>query len=251
MEFKSAAVSATVVLALATLFTFLAIFDSDKLPFLERFIFWCSTIGAGILVAAFIKPWVMSQLLPRRAVALQLMAIGAFVSLPIPFILFWFDTGFKQAWPLSNWGFQYLLSFVIAILVVSGDYLVRAALSQPKIETVTENEAEACVQKFLKRLPIQFHSAKLYAISSEDHYLRIHTDCGDELILMRLADAMHELKSADGTQTHRSWWVAREGIAKVTGKNGKKSLLLKCGTEAPISRARARQVQEVFLSPAS
>ena len=61
---------------------------------------------------------------------------------------------------------------------------------------------------------------------------------------------MHELESADGTQTHRSWWVAREGIATVTGENGKKSLLLKCGTKAPISRARARQVLTGFLSSA-
>ena len=52
-------------------------------------------------------------------------------------------------------------------------------------------------------------AAELYAIESEDHYLRVHTSAGQELILMRLADAVRELAGVEGLQTHRSWWVAR------------------------------------------
>lgn len=46
----------------------------------------------------------------------------------------------------------------------------------------------------------------------EDRYLRIHTDGGSDLILMRLRDAVGELAGADGLQVHRSFWVARAAV---------------------------------------
>ncbi len=42
--------------------------------------------------------------------------------------------------------------------------------------------------------------------------LHFHTDRGSDLILMRLSDALTELKGLEGAQTHRSWWVAAEQL---------------------------------------
>lgn len=89
---------------------------------------------------------------------------------------------------------------------------------------------------FLNRLPIRLRSSTLYAVESEDHYLRVHTSGGEELILMRIADAVRELSGVEGLQTHRSWWVARAGLADATRENGKLTLKLKSGAEAPVSR---------------
>ena len=72
---------------------------------------------------------------------------------------------------------------------------------------------------FLKRLSHKHHQASLLAIKSEDHYLRIYTSIGEELILMRLSDAVESLAGADGMQTHRSWWVARHTIKDVQRAN--------------------------------
>ena len=88
---------------------------------------------------------------------------------------------------------------------------------------------------FVDRLPIRLRTATLYAVESEDHYLRVHTSGGEELILMRIADAIRELAGRDGLQTHRSWWVAREGLADTARANGKLVLKLKSGAEAPVS----------------
>lgn len=248
---KNVAINAAAILSLSVLFTFFAVYDSDKLSFADRFLFWGSTIGVGVAVATFVGPWVRTQLLPKYSAALQLIVISALVSLTIPPILFWFDTGFKEAWPIANWGLQYFLAYVIVILVLTGDYIVRMAFKPSEMPVAAGDQGKTSIQKFLKRLPTTYQDAKLYAISSEDHYLRIHTDRGDELILMRLADAIHELEASDGIQTHRSWWVARDGVAEKKGKNGKQSLLLKCGTEVPISRARAKKTREYFLSSAT
>jgi DNA-binding LytR/AlgR family response regulator len=66
--------------------------------------------------------------------------------------------------------------------------------------------------KFLERLPLKLRGAEVWAVEAEDHYLRLHTSKGQDLILMRLADAVAELEGIEGAQVHRSWWVARDAI---------------------------------------
>lgn len=97
---------------------------------------------------------------------------------------------------------------------------------------------------FLDRLPVRLRSSTIYAVQSEDHYLRVHTSGGEELILMRIADAIRELATLDGLQTHRSWWVARDGLADAARANGKLVLKLKSGAEAPVSRTYLRAVKD-------
>ncbi len=97
---------------------------------------------------------------------------------------------------------------------------------------------------FAERLPIKLRAAEIYAVESEDHYLRVHTSAGQELILMRLADAVRELSGLEGMQTHRSWWVAKQGLADVVKGDGRLTLKLKSGAEAPVSRTYAKAVKE-------
>ena len=91
---------------------------------------------------------------------------------------------------------------------------------------------------------MKLRAAELYAIQSEDHYLRIHTSAGQEMILMRLADAVRELAGVEGLQTHRSWWVAKQGLADVVKGDGRLTLKLKSGAEAPVSRTFAKTVKD-------
>jgi len=67
---------------------------------------------------------------------------------------------------------------------------------------------------------------------------------GETMILMRLADAIRELTTLEGLQVHRSWWVARQGLADVSRGDGRVALKLKSGVEAPVSRANLKLVRE-------
>ena len=89
----------------------------------------------------------------------------------------------------------------------------------------------------MERLPVKFRTAELHAISSEDHYLRVHTSLGEEMILMRLADAVRELSGSEGLQVHRSWWVAKSGVTDEKRVDGRSLLILPSGTEVPVSRS--------------
>ncbi len=96
--------------------------------------------------------------------------------------------------------------------------------------------------RFLERLPFRLQDAELYAVEAEDHYLRARTSKGSELILMRFSDALAEIEGIEGAQSHRSWWVAKAGIADVR-RSGRAVLVLKDGAEAPVSRTHAKALR--------
>jgi DNA-binding LytR/AlgR family response regulator len=91
--------------------------------------------------------------------------------------------------------------------------------------------------RFMDRLPVRLRHARLIAIEAEDHYLRVHTDAGSDLVLMRLSDALAELDGVSGARTHRSWWVARDAVVDVVNSNGRTTLTLKGEIAAPVSRS--------------
>lgn len=97
---------------------------------------------------------------------------------------------------------------------------------------------------FRKRLSAKRREAKLLAVQAEDHYLRIHTDAGEELVTARFADALAELAEARGFQTHRSWWVAADAIEAVRWGRGRGELKLTCGLTVPVSRSNAPALKE-------
>jgi DNA-binding LytR/AlgR family response regulator len=69
----------------------------------------------------------------------------------------------------------------------------------------------------------------------------VFTDVGDDLVLMRMADAAALLADVPGARVHRSWWVARAAVTG-TARDGDRTLLrLENGQTAPVSRSeRAR-----------
>jgi hypothetical protein len=110
--------------------------------------------------------------------------------------------------------------------------------------TATAAPAAVAPVKFLERLPLKLRGADIWAVEAEDHYLRLHTSKGQDLILLRLADAIAELDGIEGAQVHRSWWVAREAITDAQKGDGRATLTLKDGAEVPVSRTYAGQLRE-------
>lgn len=88
--------------------------------------------------------------------------------------------------------------------------------------------------RFLARLPVAKRGA-LLCIKTEDHYLRVYTDAGEDLILLRFGDALSELEGADGLRVHRSHWVARRALEAAKRDGRKTRLDLVNGLEVPVS----------------
>jgi DNA-binding LytR/AlgR family response regulator len=123
--------------------------------------------------------------------------------------------------------------------------VTEAAEPAPVDKALTESGLAESGPVFLKRLPPRLMGGVLHAVEAEDHYLRLHTSKGSDLILFRLADAIGELEGVDGAQTHRSWWVARAAVSDVRRSEGRVDLVLQSGALAPVSRRNVKVLKEM------
>ena len=215
---------------LACFLTFTGVYDAViGLPFWLGWCYWMLTLTVGCLIGygvivifdrlgapSFIR-YGAAILASTAAVTSVISGLQASVGQPLP-------------WSFVPYLFGQVL--VISMLLFSVGFIYDRAKRNPDAEEAGRDH----VKHFLEHLPMKYRDAKLYAISSEDHYLRVHTSNGEELILMRLSDAVHDLKDVDGLQTHRSWWVATQAISEVKRENGRVELILKTGVSAPVSR---------------
>lgn len=83
----------------------------------------------------------------------------------------------------------------------------------------------------------------LVSLSMEDHYVRVRTTQGDDLVLMRLSDAIKETAPVQGLQTHRSHWVALDFLTACTRSGAGAVLTMHHGPDIPVSRSQIDQAK--------
>ncbi|MBX3428075.1 MAG: LytTR family transcriptional regulator DNA-binding domain-containing protein [Hyphomonadaceae bacterium] len=230
------AVGAGVVLA------FVGAMDSGSAPLLQRLLYWVPLmVGGGLLGHAMallvakipkanVNPWVFGAIL-----SLALTLPATFVVWGYTNLLF--GTRIPLAALPALFGSVLLLSVAMTALMVVVNWPGR-------VTHAPAADAPAPSVRFTDRLPAKLKGAVIYAVSAEDHYLRLHTSKGSDLILMRLGDAISELDGLEGAQTHRSWWVARDAVEDTRRDGDKVVLVLKGGAEAPVSRPNVRALRE-------
>jgi hypothetical protein len=79
--------------------------------------------------------------------------------------------------------------------------------------------------------------ADVHAVEAEDHYVKVHTSAGAELVYYRFADALEDLRAHDGLQVHRSFWVRRGAIERVDVTGRQWEVVVPRGLRVPVSRA--------------
>lgn len=236
-----------VALGLGALFAWLGVYGTTEIPLVERWIYWSGLMALGILSAAVVNPLIFERWMKDTHTALQIAAVALLISIPITLglVLIEFAVDGSFGSPVWWWTQYFYVVIVSAVLTTGGwaaDRLFNPAPpAQPAPATSAPGQPAAALAD---RLPAKFRSAEIYAVSAEDHYLRVHTSAGETMILMRLADAIRELAALEGMQTHRSWWVARQGMADAAKGDGKVTLKLKSGVEAPVSRTYLKAVKD-------
>lgn len=83
-------------------------------------------------------------------------------------------------------------------------------------------------------------------IEAQDHYLNVVTQKGSALILMRMGDAMAELKGR-GLQVHRSHWVSEGHVTAHRRDKGRDVLVMTDDAEVPVSRSFRAKARERAL----
>lgn len=227
--------------AAALVLTVAGAFDTGTKPFQERLIYWLIVMGAG-------SAWgqICQRLLERRTELdsrpwLHIAVLTALVAGPMCLFV-WAATGLFFGGGLYSLSMLGLLVLPVVTVTAAVSALV-VLLGRRPVETHASADP-ARPARFVERMPLRLRHARLIAVEAEDHYLRVHTDRGSDLILMRLADALDELEGLEGAQTHRSWWVAKDSVRGATRRDGRATLELECGVTAPVSRRYARALRE-------
>ena len=219
---------------------------TDNLPFWGRLLYWTGLIFLGAYTGEFTE-LALKRAFPRLPYLLVLLIIALAATVVVTAAIFAVESVInKRSIPLRFLPTLFGPVFVISAAMTGFGALMQRAW-KPDDPAAAKIDGPQVAAAFLERLPIKYRGALLYAVSSEDHYLRVHTDKGEELILMRLADAIRELSGAEGLQTHRSWWVAKRGVADTNRIGGKLQLILKSGAEVPVSRSFTKAVREAGL----
>jgi len=226
-------------------------FGTGAAPLAQRLGYWLTTmilatlIGAGVFLPVYLRGW-----LARRPLAGSVI-VALVMSAPLTVLVWFLGPQFFPEYMATDWKLlpaSFPPVFLVSLLMTAINHLVadhddkRAA---HKARQMTHAAASgAAPPKFLERIPLKLRGGELYAVQAEDHYLRLHTSRGSDLILMRLADAVAELEGIEGAQTHRSWWVAKAAVTDARRGDGRAVLTLTNGVEAPVSRSFAGALRE-------
>ncbi|MDB5471435.1 MAG: histidine kinase [Caulobacter sp.] len=214
---------------------------SNTYPLVLKHGYWLTTVVGGGVIGIALDETIGRRVAPtwRRVllVAVLMTPLTALFVLGAIFVLLGHQDGFS--------GFGGLMGqvFGIALPIMA----VRALVWRPariQTRTVIEPPLPEAEAAFRRRLSARRRAARLIAIEAHDHYLRVHTDAGAELVTLRFADALAELDRAHGYRVHRSWWVAAGAIEAVRWRRGTGEATLAGGLVVPVSRSMAPALRE-------
>jgi hypothetical protein len=114
---------------------------------------------------------------------------------------------------------------------------VHIAASQPLVGKTASSLSAGAEQILFDKLPRHL-GRNILCMKTEDHYLRVYTDAGNTLVLLRMGDAENAVGGIEGLRVHRSWWVARHSVAEVVAAGNGLQLHLTNGLDVPVSRER-------------
>ncbi|ALL15371.1 histidine kinase [Caulobacter henricii] len=216
-------------------------FGSDQAPMLVRLPYWIGLCVAGAVVGTGVSHLVDrdGRAESRPVLYGSLVAIG--ITLPFTGVV-WLVT--ELAFHAGTPRLPALPIYLGPVFTITAAMTALNFLVQRKPPETHAGPAGAPAPRFLERLPPRLRGAQLFAVAAEDHYLRLYTSRGEDLILLRLSDAVAELEGIEGAQTHRSWWVAKAAVQEARRTDGRAILTLPGGVEAPVSRAYARALRE-------
>jgi hypothetical protein len=240
---RSVAIAAVAGLFLA----YAGAFGTAPAPLPQRLGYWITTMVLASLIGAavFLPPYLAGWLKTRPLVGSVIVALV--MSAPLTVLVWFLGPQFFPDYlatdPKALPGY-FPPVFLVSVIMTAINHLAADHAERRKAQVTHAAPAGAAPPKFLQRLPPKLRGGELYAVEAEDHYLRLHTSKGADLILMRLADAIAELDGLEGAQTHRSWWVAKAAVADARRADGRGVLTLKNGVEAPVSRSYAGSLRD-------
>lgn len=214
----------------------------QSLGVLARTTYWTlivfTTYGIGVFC------YVMAHLQPgatRRTTVIAAIVAGVGIATWTTVLNIYAIPNFPTT--LSERGIVFVTSFLIAFVLAVALYFLL-----PSRQNTPESPAKRDIA-LLDRLPFDKRGT-LISLHAEDHYVRVETVNGSELILMRLADAIQLAQPIKGVQVHRSHWVALDQVTGYDKTDGTWTVILTNGRCVPVSRGYRADAITAGIIPA-
>lgn len=232
-------------LGVAAIITLIAPFETDHiLRAVPRFAYWATLVVATYSTGFFANAYATLIAGPdaslwRRA------AIGAVLTSLTVFAIVYMLNGLALGFWATG---RVLLEGFVNVALIASIISVIFHMIDHSAETDAPPSDSPAPPVLLDRLAFDKRGA-LVSLSVEDHYVRVRTTQGEEMLLMRLGDAIREVGATNGLQVHRSHWVALDQVTAAKRKGDGAVLSLTHGPDIPVSRANVGKIKEAGLLP--
>ena len=211
-----------------------------------RTLYWLRIMAMGYAV---VRPCLaLASIVARRwkgSEGLCWAAASAAAAVPMTAVVWWLGPAPDLSRPApspADFLDAYVQVLVVTAFVVLALGLARARRDENPVRTPSRDRRDASsatpAPALAQRLP--YGHGAIFALSMEDHYVRVHAEGGQTLLLMRMADAVALVEGLDGAQVHRSWWVARAAVTGFERRGRRLRLHLRGGLAAPVARDRVK-----------
>ncbi len=230
------------VLALGVLLGFAGPFGGDPpLSAPVRYGFWIGMVFAGYAAALAAEKLVSETSIPRPEWRLGAVALAS--ALPLTFVAAWVISLIRPGHMYQPAQLPALFGPVAAVqLAIVFTLLRKTSVPLQPTPAQSQDASGSFPRALLSRLPNRL-GEEIVALEAEDHYLRVHTALGSDLVLMRLSDAIAAIGPDLGLQVHRSWWVAQDAIREIVRSEQRTQLRLRNGLLVPVGRTYSAAVR--------
>jgi hypothetical protein len=212
----------------------------------ERYAYWIGLTLLmwlqGVAVLAFLDQPLARRALPRwgRVVVAALLA-----AIPTAFEVAWAEMLLRVERDL---GPVDILAIAGDVALLSVPMLLLTHGLRPAVRIAPAPETAKDGFRTLIDMMEPKRRGSLLAVSSEDHYVRLYSDQGNQLVAMRFGDALAQLGDGNGLQVHRRWWVATDAVDSISPAGDGLELQLHNGLKVPVSRSHVQQVRKSWIN---
>lgn len=256
--FRRRAAEAFLALAFSPALAWMRPFGTDEQTFFARLGYWVVLLVSWFIVTAAVEGLLASRgFFHRLAPAARRVLVIGLAALPM-IIIAGAATNALSGWEPSlaevteMYGQIVIVGSVVTLLARAAlpwdSEAAPVSLEAPRrmpLQALPAVDPPVASSPLAARLPLDVRG-RIICLEMEDHYVRVHTDRGSALVLLRLSDAIAEAHPVQGRQVHRSWWVsdeAVEGFERV-GRTG--AIRLSNGMRAPVSQRYLHSVEASF-----
>lgn len=223
-------------------------FGSYAMPLLQRLLYWVVLFNLGYFIYYIthqITRWLFNNKQTDKPLnqAIQFITPTLLASVPLSYLVA-FATQFLIQTEVGLTPFALEVLPQVLVLGLSIDFLM--GLIYRDTAEIKQSNVEKPGQEFINRLPKELGD-ELICLVMEDHYMVVSTEKGEHMLLMRMKDALIELKNYPGMQVHRSSWIAVDKVKRVKKISRKTLLIMDNGIEISVSKKHLSATKEAGL----